>query len=41
MSLPADRREFLRDDVRRRMPVAPDGTIRLTARAWAVKGGCP
>jgi SAM-dependent methyltransferase len=41
MSLPADRRELLRDDVRRRMPVAPDGTIRLTARAWAVKGGCP
>jgi SAM-dependent methyltransferase len=33
-----DRRDALRDAVRERLPVAPDGSIALTARAWAVRG---
>mgnify|MGYP001190330896 FL=1 len=37
-SLSADRRATLRDSIRRRLRVAPDGTIPLTARAWAVRG---
>jgi hypothetical protein len=38
MSLSEDRRGRLRDHIRQRLPVAADGTISLTARAWAVKG---
>jgi hypothetical protein len=38
MSLPEDRRLALREVVRSTLPIAPDGTIRLTARAWAVRG---
>ncbi len=38
VSLPEDRRERLRDLLRRRLPSSPDGSIRLTARAWAVHG---
>jgi SAM-dependent methyltransferase len=38
MSLPADHRDVLRDLLRARIPTDPDGTIRLTARAWAVRG---
>jgi SAM-dependent methyltransferase len=38
MSLPAERREALRDLVRARLPIAADGSIPLTARAWAVRG---
>ena len=38
MSLSVEHRERLRDVVRSRIPVAPDGTISLTARAWAAKG---
>jgi len=38
MSLSVDRRAQLRDAVRRRLPTAPNGTIPLSARAWAVKG---
>ncbi|WP_239090679.1 class I SAM-dependent methyltransferase [Asanoa iriomotensis] len=34
---PGDRNR-LRDLLRSRLPVAPDGTIRLTARAWTVRG---
>ena len=37
-SLPPERRARLRDRIRQRLPGAPDGTISLTARAWAVKG---
>lgn len=38
MSLPDHQRAALRDQVRARLPVAPDGSISLTARAWAVRG---
>lgn len=37
-SLPEDRRRALRDLLRTRLPTHPDGSIRLTARAWAVRG---
>lgn len=37
-SLPEDRRDALRDLLRERLPVAADGSISLTARAWAVRG---
>ena len=37
-SLPGARRDDLRELLRSRLPVAPDGSIRLTARAWAVRG---
>ena len=37
-SLPPERRARLRDRIRRHLPGALDGTISLTARAWAVKG---
>jgi len=36
--LPPARLELLRDAIRRRLPVASDGTIPLQARAWAVRG---
>ena len=38
MSLDEARRADLREYLRRRLPVAADGSIRLIARAWAVKG---
>ncbi|MBA2276823.1 MAG: class I SAM-dependent methyltransferase [Chloroflexia bacterium] len=38
MSLSEDRRAALRERIRSRLPFAPDGSIRLTARAWAVRG---
>jgi SAM-dependent methyltransferase len=41
MSLSEDRRNKLRDRVRSQLPVAPDGTIELIARAWAVSGRVP
>lgn len=37
-SLPEDRRRALRDLLRTRLPTHPDGSIRLTARAWVVRG---
>jgi SAM-dependent methyltransferase len=37
-SLPEDRRMALRERIRTRLPTRPDGTIALTARAWAVMG---
>jgi SAM-dependent methyltransferase len=37
-SLPEERRVVLRERIRTRMPVRPDGSIALTARAWSVKG---
>ncbi|MFI7542599.1 class I SAM-dependent methyltransferase [Actinoplanes sp. NPDC049599] len=37
-SLPEQQRSALRELLRSRLPAEPDGTIRLTARAWAVRG---
>lgn len=41
MSLSEERRSALRDLVRSRLPIGADGTIRLIARAWAVRGLVP
>jgi SAM-dependent methyltransferase len=41
MSLPEDRRIALRERLRSTLPTAPDGSIELTARAWAVRGAKP
>ena len=38
MSLPEDRRIALREGIRSTLPIATDGSIALTARAWAVRG---
>jgi hypothetical protein len=38
MALDESRRARLRDVIRERMPVGPDGSISLAARAWAVRG---
>lgn len=38
MSLSQDRQAALRDAVHARLPIAPDGSITLAARAWAVRG---
>lgn len=38
MSLAEEQRAVLRERLRARLPVAPDGSIRLLARAWAVRG---
>lgn len=38
MSLSEDRRDALRDDLRGSLPIRPDGSIHLIARAWAVRG---
>jgi SAM-dependent methyltransferase len=38
MSLAEDHRRALRDRLRARLPAGPDGSIPLTARAWAVRG---
>lgn len=40
-SLPEERRAVLREAVRGRLPVAADGSISMTARAWAVRGTVP
>jgi SAM-dependent methyltransferase len=41
MSLDESARSRLREAIRERMPVAADGTISLTARAWAVRAAVP
>jgi SAM-dependent methyltransferase len=41
VSLAAPDRVQLREALRARLPAEDDGTIRLTARAWAVRGRCP
>lgn len=41
VSLPEDRRVALREKLRQTLPVAPDGTIPLTIRAWAARGARP
>jgi hypothetical protein len=38
MSLDDEARTRLRENLRARLPVGDDGTIRLVARAWAVRG---
>lgn len=38
MSLTEEKRTTLREIIRARLPVQPDGSIHLIARAWAVKG---
>lgn len=38
MSLPEDERAALRELLRARLPARPDGSIPLTARAWAIWG---
>lgn len=38
MSLTAEHRARLREELRSRLPVEADGSIRLHARAWAVRG---
>lgn len=39
--LPPQALDALRDEVRAHLPVAPDGSIALTARAWSVRGSVP
>jgi len=41
MSLDEEKRAALRERVRSKLPVRPDGSIHLIARAWAVKGVAP
>jgi len=38
MSLTEERRSALKEQVRSRLPIVADGSINLTARAWAVRG---
>jgi SAM-dependent methyltransferase len=38
LSLPEERRIALRERLRATLPIAPDGSLSLTARAWAVSG---
>ena len=38
MSLSEAQRSALRDRIRVTLPINPDGSIRLLARAWAVRG---
>jgi SAM-dependent methyltransferase len=38
VSLSDERRAALRERIRTHMPFSPDGSIRLTARAWAARG---
>ncbi|GAA3953963.1 class I SAM-dependent methyltransferase [Actinoplanes auranticolor] len=40
-SLTEQQRTALRERLRSRLPAGPDGSIRLTARAWAVRGTLP
>ncbi len=40
MSLSEGRRAALRERIRASLPIERDGSIRLTARAWAVRGNC-
>ena len=38
MSLPEDARTSLREHLRASLPVQPDGSIHLIARAWTIRG---
>ncbi len=41
MSLSEERRAALRERIRAHLPIQADGSIRLIARAWAVRGVVP
>jgi SAM-dependent methyltransferase len=41
MALGEEQRTRLREAIWERLPIEPDGSIRLTARAWAVRGLAP
>jgi hypothetical protein len=41
VALPPERRHALRERLRGTLPTASDGSITLTARAWAVRGRVP
>ena len=41
MSLDEETRGKVRDAVRARLPIGPDGEILLAVRAWAIKGKVP
>lgn len=41
LSLPEDHRAALRERLRRTLPIRADGTIHLSARAWAARGRRP
>jgi hypothetical protein len=41
MSLDEEKRAALRERIRSKLPLRPDGSIHLIARAWAVKGLTP
>lgn len=41
MSLPSAQRAALRENVLARLPVQPDGSVAMTARAWALRGVSP
>lgn len=41
MSLSEDRRAALREHIKANLPIRPDGSIHLIARAWAVKARVP
>jgi SAM-dependent methyltransferase len=41
VSLPEDGRAALREQIRARLPIRPDGSIHLIARAWAIKARVP
>ena len=41
MSLSEERRGALRERIRSNLPIAKDGSIPLTARAWAIRGRAP
>jgi SAM-dependent methyltransferase len=41
MSLSDQRRAALRERIRASLPIAPDGSVDLIARAWAVRGQTP
>jgi hypothetical protein len=41
MSLGEEARDQLRETVRARLPIGPDGEILLAVRAWAAKGRVP
>ena len=40
-SLSEDRRNALRDRIHAHLPIRPDGSIHLIARAWAARGTVP
>jgi len=41
VSLPADRQEAIRELLRGRLPAGKDGSLRMNARAWAIRGTKP